>query len=92
MQAASMAASSSCRDDTGMSVTVALPARARLRHPSAPHFNRFLLNVEFETVYGNEAAAIGGGDSILEAIAAARESLPTGLEWELVRWNHLYGD
>jgi hypothetical protein len=27
-----------------------------------------------------------------EAIAAARDALPAGLDWELVRWNHLYGD
>ena len=35
---------------------------------------------------------MGGGDSLLDAIAAAREALPTGLDWELVRWNHLYVD
>jgi hypothetical protein len=44
--------------------------------------------VEFETAYGDGASAIGSGAVFPEAIAAARESLPTGLEWEPVRWNH----
>jgi hypothetical protein len=35
---------------------------------------------------------VGGGDSLAGAIAAARDPLPAGLDWELVRWNHLYGD
>ena len=61
-----------------------------LRHDPAPRFNAFLLNVDFASAAGDEWSAIGGGDSIPEAIA--RDALPAGLDWELVRWNHLYGD
>jgi hypothetical protein len=79
-------------DHAGMSVALALQAPTRLRHNPAPHFNSFLLNVDFRSAGGEEAWAVGGGDSIPEAIAAARDALLLGLEWELVRWNHLYGD
>ena len=36
-------------------------------------------------------SAIGGGESIPEAIAAARDELPNGI-WTLVRWNPLFGE
>ena len=87
-----MAPRARASDHAGMSVALALQAPARLRHNPAPHFNSFLLNVDFRSAGGEEASAIGGGDSIPEAIAAARDALPVGLEWEPVRWNHLYGD
>jgi hypothetical protein len=63
-----------------------------LRHDPSPHFNAFLLNVDFASATGDEWSAIGGGDSLPDAIGAAREALPAGLHWELVGWNHLYGD
>jgi hypothetical protein len=75
-----------------MSVALARRAPTRLRHDPAPHFNSFLLNVDFRSAGGEEASAGGGGDSIPEAVAAARDALPVELEWELVRWNHLFGD
>jgi hypothetical protein len=75
-----------------MSVALAYQAPAALRNDPASHFNPYLLNVDFATAGGDEWSAIGGGDSIPEAIAAARDALPGGLEWELVRWNHLYGE
>jgi hypothetical protein len=68
-----------------------LPALRRRIAP-APPFNRFLLNVDFEAPGGEQRSAIGGGDSIPDAIAAARDSLPDGVEWDVVRWNHLFGD
>jgi hypothetical protein len=79
-------------DHAGMTVALALQAPARLWHNPSPHFNSFLLNVDFRSAGGEEASAVGGGDSIPGAIAAASDALPVGLEWELVRWNHLYGD
>ena len=79
-------------DHAGMSAAFALQAPTRLRHNPAPHFNSFLLNVDFRSAGREEASAVGGGDSIPEAIATARDALPVGLEWEFVRWNHLYGD
>jgi hypothetical protein len=75
-----------------MELALAYQAPVAIRHNPAPHFNDFLLNVDFESAAGDPWSAIGGGDSIPEAIAAARDGLPAGHEWELVRWNHLYGD
>ena len=75
-----------------MDLALAYQAPRALPHDSAPHFNAFLLNVDFGSAAGDEWSAIGGGDSIPEALAAARDALPAGLDWELVRWNHLYGD
>jgi hypothetical protein len=80
------------RDHAHMNLALAYEAPVALRHDLAPHFNAYLLNVDFATAAGDDWSAIGGGDSIPEAIAAARDALPTGLDWELVRWNHLYGD
>ena len=48
--------------------------------------------MDFEAPGGEQGSAIGGGDSIPDAIAAARDSLPHGVEWDVVRWNHLFGD
>jgi hypothetical protein len=75
-----------------MNLAVAYQSPVRLRHNPAPHFNAFLLSADFATAAGDEWSAIGGGDSIPEAIAAARDALPDGLDWDLVRWNHLYGE
>jgi hypothetical protein len=75
-----------------MNLALAYQAPVAFRHDPAPHFNAVLLNVDFATTAGDDWSAIGGGDSIAEAIAAARDALPPGLDWELVRWNHLYGD
>jgi hypothetical protein len=74
-----------------MNLALAYEAPVALRQ-EAPHFNAFLLNVDFASAAGDEWSAIGGGDSLRAAIAAARDALPAGLDWELVRWNHLYGD
>jgi len=80
------------RDHVHMNLALAYEAPVALRHDPAPHFNGFLLNVDFGSATGDEWSAIGGGDSIPEAITTARDALPAGLDWELVRWNHLYGD
>jgi hypothetical protein len=80
------------RNHVLMNLALAYEAPVALRHGPAPGFNALLLNVDFASATGDEWSAIGGGDSLPEAIAAARDALPTGLDWELVRWNHLYGD
>jgi hypothetical protein len=80
------------RDHVLMNLALAYGAPGALWHDPAPHFNAFLLNVDFASAAGDEWSEIGGGDPLPEAIAAARDALPAGLEWELVRWNHLYGD
>jgi hypothetical protein len=69
------------------------PLRRRRRALAAqPPFNRYLLSVHFEAPDDEEWSAIGGGESVAEAIAAAREALPDGPDWDVARWNHLYGD
>jgi hypothetical protein len=65
-----------------------LPATATTH---AERFNAHLLNVSFESPEGERRFAIGGGESIPEAIAAARDELPAGT-WTLARWSPLYGD
>jgi hypothetical protein len=57
----------------------------------AERFNAHRLNVTFESPEGERRFAIGGGESIPEAIAAAREELPAGA-WTLARWSPLYGE
>jgi hypothetical protein len=79
-------------DHVHMNLALAYEAPVALRHDPAPYFNPFLLNVDFASATGDEWSAIGGGDSLPDAIAAARDALPAGLHWELVGWNHLYGD
>jgi hypothetical protein len=65
-------------------------ASAHIRLARRP-FNAHLLNVTFEAPHGGRRSALGGGESMPEAIAAARSELPVG-DWTLVRWNLLYGD
>lgn len=73
------------------------PATAlALQLPTAPEtsagrFNAHLLNVTFEASSGERRSAVGGGDSVPEAIAAARDELPAGI-WTLARWKPLYGE
>ena len=58
----------------------------------ADRFNAYLLNVTFEDSDGERRSAIGGGDSVPDAIAAARDELPPRPNWMLVRWNPVYGE
>jgi len=69
-------------------IALHLPHRA---HTGADRFNAHFLNVTFEALDGERRSAIGGGESIPEAIAAARDELPNGT-WTLVRWNPLFGE
>ena len=55
-------------------------------------YNAHLLNVTFEASDGDRRSALGGGESIPEAIAAAREELPAKVVWTLVRWSPLFGE
>jgi hypothetical protein len=55
-------------------------------------FNAYLLDVDFESPRGEARSTVGGGESVAEAIAAAREALPTSAGWRVARWNHIYGD
>jgi hypothetical protein len=54
--------------------------------------SQFVIRVDFEAPGGERWSAIGGGASCAEAIDFARQSCPTGLAWEPIGWNDLYGD
>jgi len=59
--------------------------------PVSP-FNRYLLSVEFEGPGGEEWSSVGGGETVREAIDSARDALPAGFEWDVARWNDLWGE
>ena len=69
-----------------------LAAWAAANDATTSEFNRYLLSVDFTTIDGKEWSALGGGDSVAEAIASAREPLPAGADWSVARWNELYGE
>ena len=75
-----------------MSIATAIALHLPRKHQTdADRFNAHLLNVTFESPEGERRSAVGGGESIPEAIAAARDELPFGT-WTLVRWNPLFGE
>jgi len=51
-----------------------------------------VLRIDFESPSGRRWSAIGGGASIEEAIAFAREAAPTGHYWRVIRISDVYGD
>jgi hypothetical protein len=60
-----------------------------LSRPS--RYDQHLLSVTFESADGRRLSAFGGGESVVEAVAAAREELPAG-EWTVARWAPVYGE
>jgi hypothetical protein len=48
--------------------------------------------IDFRTTDGHEWSAVGGGESVAEAVEVARRALPLGRDWQLAGWNELYGD
>jgi hypothetical protein len=71
--------------------SLALSLRA-VPEPAAERFNAYYLGVTFEGADGERRSAVGGGESVVEAIAAARGELPAGGTWTLVRWTTIYGE
>jgi hypothetical protein len=51
-----------------------------------------ILAVEFVSFDGRTWKAIGGGKTVAQAIAWARESCPDDAIWRPLAWNDLYGD
>ena len=74
-----------------MTATTLVHPFRRNRRPRVRLFNAYLLNATFESPAG-EHRALGGGESIAEAIAAARGELPLDVDWTLVRWSHAFGE
>jgi hypothetical protein len=76
-----------CR--TPRSVSISLPSP---RRPTPRRRSPYLISVDFQAFDGRETFAVGGGKTLEDAIASAREGLPLGYDWDVVRWNHVYGD
>jgi hypothetical protein len=53
---------------------------------------QYILAVEFIAPDGRRWTAIGGGDTLTEAIGFARQSCPDGTAWHPRDWSDLYGD
>lgn len=51
-----------------------------------------LLSVEFTSLDGRAWQAIGGGDTLADALAFAHDSCPAETTWQPTGWNDLYGD
>jgi hypothetical protein len=81
-------------DMSPMPMTCAdLPRAELVLLPVAPAVQaQQILSVEFRSPGGRSWNAIGGGDTLAEAIEWARESCPRGTTWEAVGWEDLYGE
>ena len=55
-------------------------------------FNAHLLSVTFAGPEGESRTAVGGGESVEEAVEAARHELPPGGGWTVARWSPLFGE
>jgi hypothetical protein len=51
-----------------------------------------VLMVEFTSTDGRRWQAIGGGDTLADAIAFAHDSCPADATWNPAGWNDAYGD
>jgi hypothetical protein len=51
-----------------------------------------ILVVEFTSPDGGAWQAIGGGDTLADAIAFAHDSCPTHTTWQPKSWSDLHGD
>lgn len=63
--------------------------RTARTEPPRRRFNRHLVTADFERADGRAWSSLGGGETIAEALEAARADL--GPDWEVVRWQHAYG-
>ena len=53
---------------------------------------QYVLTVEFESNSGERWSAVGGGASVGDAIAFARESAPADRYWRVIKLTDVYGD
>ena len=61
--------------------------RERRRSRSSP----YVLSVTLRDGAGEEWRAVGGGDTLAEALAFAVSSAPSGRRWTPVAWDDLFG-
>jgi hypothetical protein len=66
--------------------------RGRVGLAPEPASGQIVLVVGFVSADGREWSAIGGGATVREAIAFARESCPAGTTWRPAGWEHVYAD
>ena len=59
---------------------------------AAPSPEQHVLLVRFRSADGRRWQAIGGGETVSDAIAWARESCPGDASWIAESWNDAYGD
>ena len=59
---------------------------------AAERFNQHILHVTFESRDGAHRSAFGGGETVAEAVAAARGELPDDAEWYVNGWSPVYGE
>ena len=57
-----------------------------------PAPSQVVLMVDFSSPEGRTWWAVGVGDTLVDALALARDSCPTDTAWQPTRWNDLYGD
>ena len=63
-----------------------------MRSSRAVTRNQFVLVVTLEGRAGERWTAVGGGETLDDALAFAVASAPGGMRWRVADWNHLYGD
>ena len=51
-----------------------------------------VLEVTLESLDGQRWTAVGGGETVEEALQFALGSAPAGIRWHVAGWNDLYGD
>ena len=57
-----------------------------------PTPTRHILSVDFVSPDGSSWQAVGGGNTVAEAVAFARDSCPGDTAWQPAGWADLYGD
>jgi hypothetical protein len=62
------------------------------RSSAAPDVRQLFIQVRFEAPSGETWTAIGGGDTLEDALEFARDSCPEGPDWRVVSWNDVYGE
>ena len=70
-----------------------VPAGTVIPFPSteAAHAQH-ILTVEFTSPDGRACRAIGGGDTLADAIVFAQDSCPTDATWQPISWSDLHGN
>ena len=87
---ANSAGHSSCKGNVEVPVVDGKPS-VRTNFVIVSRTQQFL-TIEFRSPEGRVWTALGGGDTLEEAIDWARESCPSGTTWEPVRRADVYGD